>query len=301
MNGLYRRAGLDIGTGEEYYPSLAPEKIPLLGRLFKASNIAFESGAMRLRADIFDKYVGIAREGGVDLSNDLEVRSIGKLVNTLTGRGSLGPLEKIGKTVNVVLFSPKFLASNVEFLTAHLVSFDAKMSPFARKQAAVNLMKVTAGLAGVAIIANAIFPGCVEYDPRSSDFMKIRIGNTRFDISGGMASVITLAARLTTLSTKNARGQVRPLNEKGYGKRSALDVFVDFMAGKASPAFAPVVDYLRGSTFGGKPVTLVGEVENVFVPFPITNVQELLTTPGGANPLLGEAADALGISVNTYQ
>lgn len=306
MNGLYQRMKLDIGTDEEAFPTSIPEKIPFLGRLYKASEVAYTGFLYRMRADIADKYIRIAENSGFDFKNDAEVRSMGKMINSLTGRGDLGSLEKIGKQVNTVFFSPKALKASVDFLTGHNLQKD--VSPFVRKQAAINLLKVVAGTAVIMATAQAVFgKGSVETDPRSSDFGKIKIGDTRFDISGGMASIVTLAARLLTLSTKSTTThKVNPLNAKNkdgsprFGAQTGMDVVFDFATNKASPAASVVVDYLKGQTFSGQKPTVGSEAEQLFVPLPATNAQELLADPNAANPLLGVIADSLGIATNTY-
>jgi len=78
------RAKLAISTLEESYPSTFPEKIPVLKKFFKASEVAFTAFMYRTRADVFDSYLNIAKNAGVNLKEDNEIRSIGKLVNSLT-------------------------------------------------------------------------------------------------------------------------------------------------------------------------------------------------------------------------
>lgn len=299
LNGNYRNLKLDVGIDhEEAYPTSALAHIPLLGRLFKASENAYSGMAMRLRADIGDKMIAMAEANDVNLSDKSEAESIGRLVNSLTGRGNLGQLEKVGKLVNVWFFSPKFLKSQFDFLTGH--TFD-KPSKFVRKQAAINLLKVTAGIATIMGIANALWPGSVELDPRSANFGKIKIGNTRFDITGGMGSLVTLAVRLGRMETKSSTtNKVTPLNSDKYGAQTGLDVAVTFATNKTSPAGSVLVDMLRGQTFGGGKPTVGGELYNMFTPFPISNTQQLLADPKAANAVLGELADFFGIAVNDY-
>lgn len=298
LDGTYGKMKLDIGMGEEAYPTTLPEKIPLFGRLYKASEVAYNGFLMRMRADIADKYISMAKETGVDLTDKQEVRAIGRLVNSLTGRGDLGSLEKVGKTVNNVFFSPKMLKANFDFLTLHSTD---EMSSFARKQAATNLVKVVTGMAVIMATAKALNPKSVELDPRSSDFGKIKIGDTRFDISGGMGSLVTLAARLLTLSSKSSTtGHVSSLTSGKFGAQTALDVFEGFIENKLSPAAAVVKDILQGEDFNGKKPTLGGEAKNLLEPLPIQNVQEMLADPKSANVVLGTIADGLGITTNTY-
>ena len=195
---LMKKAKLDIGTTEEQFPSHLAEKLPVFGRLYKASEAGYTGFVYKTRADVFDKYLKIAETSGVNITDSKQLESIAKLVNSLTGRGHLGDMgEKAAGAVNNLFFSPRFLKSNIDFLTAH--QFQKGVTPFVRKQAATNLVKVIVGSASILAIANALKPGSVETDPRSSDFGKIKIGNTRFDVTGGMGSIITLASRLVSV------------------------------------------------------------------------------------------------------
>lgn len=295
--GLYKKAKLDVGVQEEQYPSQLPEKIPLLGRAFKASEAMYQGFLHRQRADIFDKYVEIAKRNGVDLTDKAQIESMGKLVNALTGRGHLGGLEPAANTVNSVFFAPRNVKANIDTLTAH--QFQKGVTPFVRKQAAINLVKIITGTAAVLAIADAVKPGSVEKDPRSSDFGKIKIGDTRFDVTGGMGSILTLAARLKTQSSKSG-GMVKKFNT-GFGSETGSSVLNKYLQGKLSPAASVVNDVLiNHQDFNGNKPTVKGEATNFIAPLPITNYAELKSDPKAANALTGVLADALGISVNTY-
>ena len=199
---LYRTAGLAVGESEEAFPSSLPSRIPVVGKAFKASEAAFTAFQYRNRADIFDQYLELARGAGVNVSDETQLKSIGKLVNSLTGRAHLGSLEPTATVVNNVFFSPRALKAHFDVLTAHAA--DSEMSGFAKVEAAKNLAKVVTAMAGVMAVANAVKPGSAETDPRSANFGQIRVGDTRFDFSGGMRSLVTLASRLLTMSSKSA-------------------------------------------------------------------------------------------------
>jgi hypothetical protein len=294
-----KMAKLDVGNIEEAYPTSLPGKIPFLGRAYKASETAYTAFLRRQRADVFDKYIEIAKEGGVDINDKTQLQSIGKLVNSLTGRGDLGKAERAASTINNVFFSPRFLKSNFDVLTAHQLQKD--VTPFVRKQAAINLMKIIGGTASVLAIANAVSPGSVEKDPRSSDFGKIKAGNTRFDVTGGMGSLTTLASRLLTMSTKSTMtGKVRDLNEDKFGAPTGKDVIYNFMEGKLSPAAATALTILKGKTYSGEKPTLGKLATDLVVPLPVTNAMELYNDPNSAGVLAGTIADMVGIGTNTY-
>lgn len=297
LNGTYERMGLDVGKGEEAYPTSLPEKVPGIGRVFKASEVGYQGFLTRLRADIADQYIKIALDNGVDLKDPLQARSIGKLVNSLTGRGNLGSFENAGKTLNNVFFSPKNVKAQFDFLTGH--TFE-EMSPFARKEAAKNLLKVASGVAAILAIANTVDPDSVELDPRSADFGKIRVKDTRFDVSSGVGSFATLAARLLTGSTKSSiSGAISELGS-GFGQQSKLDMLVNFMKNKASPFASTVGALATGEDREGNKPTIAGIAKDLLIPLPITNAYETFKNPNSAPLLAVMLLDALGVASNTY-
>lgn len=293
LNGLYKKEGLDVGVTEESYPTSLPERVPILGNVFKGSQDAFTAWQYRTRADVFDKLVDVANASGADITG------LGRMVNSMTGRGHLGSIEPASKWLNNIFFSPRYLKSRIDVLTAHLG--DKNVGQFARVEAAKNLTKAVAGTTILLVIANALLgDDAVEEDPRSSDFGKIKVRNTRFDISGGFASMITLASRFAGYSKSTQTGIIKKLGTGEFGSRTVMDVFYDFMEGKSSPLFRMFIDYAKQSDFKGNKPTVVGEMINLLVPIPVTNAMEILSEPDGAPLLLAIIADGLGVGTNTY-
>lgn len=291
-------AHLAVSVKEEAFPTSLPEKIPLFGRVFKASEAAYTAFLDRTRADIFDKYLQIAEKTGVNTQDPEQLRAIGRVVNSLTGRGHLGGFEQSANMVNNIFFSARDFKSQIDVLTAH--SFDKNMTPFARKKAAENLVRVIGGTAVVLGVANAVRPGSVEWDPRSSDFGKIKIGNTRFNIAGGMGSVITLAARLVTGKSKStSSGSTYDINRWTaiFGDKDNRG----FVENKLSPTAGLVDDLLRQQTFDKEKPTIKGELKNLLLPLPVQNAMDLYKDPNSANKLLAIIADGLGIAVSDYK
>lgn len=299
LNGRYQAMKLDLNITEEAFPSSLPEKIPIAGRFYKASEAAYTAFVQQTRADIADKYLQIMERTGVPMDKK-NLRAVGEMVNSLTGRGGLGRTgERVAAVLNNVFFSPRLLSSHFKVLTAH--QFDKGVTPFVRKQAAINLLKIASGTAAVLAIANAVRPGSVEWDARSSNFGKIKIGNTRFDVSGGMSSLTTLAARIARWSTKSSvTGDIKSLTQDDFGARTGADVVIDFFANKLSPAAAVVRDLMEGEDFNGNPNTPTNVVKNLVFPLSVTNFQELKDDPKSANDLIAVIAEALGISTNNY-
>lgn len=296
--GHYKKMKLDVGNLEEAFPSAFPEKIPLFGRLYQASQTAYTGFLYRMRADIADQLLDTATAQGLNTANKVEMESIGKLINSLTGRGYLGSAEKVSKELNTLFFSPKMLKANLDFLTAHQLQKD--VTPFVRKQAATNLVKVVTGVATIMGIAETLHPGSIELDPRSANFGKIKIGETRFDISGGMSSIVTLAARILKNSTKSSTtNKVTKLNTDKFGSQTTMDVLQKFTENKASPIASVLMDLLNRKDRDGKPVTLKGTVNNLITPLPIENMLERKDDEA-VDLLIKTIADGLGIATSTY-
>jgi len=313
MNGKYRNGKFALGQDvEEAFPTSIPERIPGFGRLYKASENAFVGGALRLRADLADRVIRDAEAYGVDMSvSGPQAEAIGDLINSMTGRGNIGRMS--GEWVNATFFSIRFLKANWDTLTMH--TFGAGIEPgpgrdFMRKRAATNLLKIATSMALIYAIAGMLWPDSVEWDPRSSNFGKIKIGNTRFDISGGMASMVTLAARLMPTmhngrwgwwSKSAVSGRWSQLGTGKFGSKNPLDVLEDFIEGKASPFAGKVLTVLRGGRdFTGERVTLTGEALSLVTPIGFSTMQDAMKDPNAAPLLAVYLLDAMGIGASTY-
>ena len=316
INGAYDTAKLDIhGITEEAFPTSIPEKIPGFGRLFKASESAFSGAALRMRADLADKYLKQASQQGIEMTDKKEMEGIGRLVNAMTGRGYIGRLGVFGKEINSAFFSIKFLKSNIDTLfggVKNLAKYPFKKGTmtFAEKKSAQNLLKITGGIASVLTVAEMLHPGSVEFDPRSTDFGKIKINDTRFDVTGGMGSLAVLASRITPTyhdgelgfwSKSSTSGEWTKLNEKKYGGRDGVDVIVDtLLLNKLSPLAGLFRDVWKGEHFGGKEITPTSIIKNLTVPLSIQNLEELLEDKNSAPVLSSVILEFIGISTNTY-
>jgi hypothetical protein len=296
----YTKMKLALGNIEEAYPTSLPAKVPVVGRAFKASEQAYEAFLYKTRADVADKMLQVADKSGVNIADKAQLSSIGNLINALTGRGHLGRFENghAPATFNNIFFSIRFVKSNFDTLTAH--QLQKGVTPFVRKQAAQNLVKVVMGTAAILAIADKLKPGSVESDPRSKDFGKIKIGHTRFDVSGGMSSIAVLATQIYKNQEKSATTGIMSNLGEGYGSKTAVDAFNNYFENKLSPAASVVKDLMLRHDFNGDKLTPQGEAKNLFMPMPISVYTDAKNDPHSANKLILQIADGLGISTNTY-
>lgn len=307
LNGKYRAlgrsGGLDV-LSEEAYPSHAPEKIPLLGRVFKASEAAYNGGALRMRADIADRFINAAEKQGINTLDKDEAKGIGTLVGSMTGRGNLGSLERVAGNINVWLFSPRFLKSNIDTLTLH--AFDKTATAFTRKEAAKNLAGMITTVAGALTIAHQLNPKSVELDPRSTNFGKIKVFGHWTDITGGQGSLVTLASRLVPTESggkvgfyrKSSTGNIDQENTTKFGAQNAVDTFNQFWDGKLAPLPGVVRDVWAGQNYNQQTPTASNETKQATLPISIQNYSQF--KDGKNADLVGSLIlDGLGFSVSS--
>jgi hypothetical protein len=308
LNGSYEKAKI-IAKNEEQFPTTLPERIPGVGRVFKASEVAFTGSALRMRTSLYDLISKNAKESGVNVLDPQFITSNGQMINSLTARGQWG---KRGEPtiVRIILWAPKMLKANIDVLTGHWGGAGLE-HPWVRKQAAYNLIKLVAQTAVMMNVANALVPGSAETDPRSSTFGFIKVGDTYFDITGGAASIITLATRMSThlsnmtlgtdfYNTKNATtGQLKQYGHK-FKDTKALDALYNFLENKTSPPTRVVVDLLKGEHFGGQEFNWGQSAYGAFTPISLQNVIQL-KDDASADRVAGAILDGVGINAKQYQ
>jgi len=296
INGKYQKIGVDVGIEtEEAFPRSWPTKIPVLGRLYKASMSAYNGALLRMRADLADRFIADAESMGV---TDLKNSGIGKLVNSMTGRGSLSLPRGVADTANVMLFSPRYFKAQIDVLTAGWSNSKIRGS-YSQKIAAQNLVRMIATISGVLATAKWIDDDSVDFDPRSTRFGKIyvKVGDKRvgLDVTGGFRTLIILASRLTPsfhngkfgLWWKTSKGQYRNMWDSKYGALEPSDFLVSFLEGKASPFARTGLNIYKQETWDREKPTIKGELIELFSPISVSNAIETIKETKGENLLVG--------------
>ena len=161
------------------------------------------------------------------------------------------------------------------------------------------MLKIVAETATIMTIANVLKPGSAEINPTSTDFGKLKIGDTRFDFTGGAAGLVTLGARLWMGEYKNSVTGKITKYEPGFGKRSRFDAVIDFTANRTNPPASVVRDWLKGRDCQGKPFAPGRAIYQAGTPITVQQSIQLKDN-ASADRVAGVIADAVGISSNTY-
>ena len=293
INGEYQKAGL-IDLREEQFPTSIPEKIPVLGKFFKASEAAFVNGSLRVRTELYQMMRDVNMKKGVELTDE-NIKGIGSVINSLNAKGSLGKFEN--PIIRLLMWAPKMLKADIDILTAHSFSNIPKN---ARHFALGNLAKIVAITALLEGLFSLLDPESTELDPRSSDFLAIKKGDTRIKFLRGTTQIITLLARMISGSYKSSTTGEIVEYSPGFGAKSRLDALIEFIKGKAPPATGAIYDLLEGRDFDGNKPTFTSILIQKGVPISMQNLLELAKNPS-IDRAFGVIADFFGLSSNTYR
>ena len=234
----------------------------------------------QMRADIADLFINKwEKEGYNYTTKDLE--SLGKYINIGTGRGDVGALKGISPALNTLLYSTRLIASRVE-LPYLLVT----ATPAVRKEM-IRDLAISASL-GVTILSALKLSGAadVQLNPRSTDFGKIRVGNTRLDIWGGFQPYVRLIIQLAgTLGQFNMKTTAKTQYGTSTYWQGGGDMIWRFIMSKGSPAAGFTLDLMNGKNFIGQEMdadkaTVAREAWGRFMPFFVQDMVDAIHQEG---------------------
>lgn len=320
LNGNYDSFNIEVGIKEEAFPEswvsekLGESKLNLLRRSDAAFNVAMQTA----RANLFD-WMWERSNGDVKL---LKTQKIGDAINTITGRGKVPLLvskdEVQNKLINNMLFAPKWLASRIQTLTdLRYVGQIGKLTPQGiRARAAVGNVIM---LGVLTTLLKAIAWGLDDederdwweflqsaFEPRSTEFGKIKVGSTRFDLSTGTAGLITLFSRLLSGETVTSSGIKNDVER--------WEVLGNFIKGKGSPFVGNVLQLATNTDYFGEKREwntageIASNVMDFLAPISISSAYETyrnaeLGKTQGVDTYAAAAgvlADIVGVSANTW-
>jgi hypothetical protein len=245
--------------------------------LVRASSRAFSGYLNYVRFNRFTDLLNAARLAGEDVSvGSSVVHDLAKVVNDFTGRAELGANDKYassGPLLNSVFFAPRKVVATMEMFNPWSY-VRPNMSPTARIAAARQLTGSLAATGAVLWLAKSMGAN-VDFDPRSANFGKIQIGETKLDITGGNSGYTRLLARLVTGNTVNAQGKETELGPD-YGQRSRADMVVAYLRGKLAPVAGLMADALYGKNPAGTPFSITDELRERLLPITVSSWMNFL-------------------------
>lgn len=262
---------------EEVFEAEWLDKVPFIGRIKRGFERGYVNGLNQVRTDWFDEGLQIIENTGRAADDEL-ISKWATYVNNMTGRADLDSikdankaLKSMAKTAQNVLFAPRFTVSkwNRHKVAAELMF--GKETPNAMRR----LLASDAAIRWRRYERFAHYASqngaTVEKDPRSSDFLKIKIGDTRFDILGGDTQLQVMFARLATGETKDTTTGILKDN-------IAKEIAQQYLAGKLNPLWSLIIDASFGKTFTGEdiddPKVLAKVIRDKFIPLYINDIKD---------------------------
>jgi len=280
-----------LSDREESFMTTWLEKVPVLGKAVEASERQMVSHLNLLRAGVFDDFVAKFPN-----ATRQELEAYANWVNVATGRGNLGSFAGAANGMSLFVFAPRFAASRIQtpyyFLKAMKV-------PRVRGAVARDM----AGLAGVGMttLALAKMAGYeVGIDPRSPDFGKIKVGNTRIDIWAGFQQPMRFILRAGAAGSDKVgfTGKGLTRNQKRY---DPLDAFFRFSSYKLAPSVTFPLELWRGKTMVGEKVTPSESAIRAVIPLVYEDISDAFNDAGFGRAALTTGLGFFGVGVNTYK
>lgn len=314
---LAKDTGQPLSQQEEAYMGNWFKELPRwtgIGPFLRASERSYNTFLNKLRADTFDAAI---KAYDVAPTETAHLRAMADVINTMTGRAKLPgkALEQGAGALNTFLFAPRFFASRLKLATGQpLWSGTSKSRKFALEQYARTLAGASL-VYGLANMAGAK----IETDPRSTDFGKIRIGNTRIDPLGGLIQITNFLTRVVTGETKTEKEGVKPLRDSFRplpevdkllgtnmaaqgkpGKKGVGDTIATFLRTKLNPVAGAAVDIATGKDIVGRPTTVGGTLKKMTVPISFQDISETMQEQGVPKGTALWILSLFGAGLQTY-
>lgn len=284
-----------LGAREEKFMSNLAERIPVWGAVVRASGRAYTSYLNKLRVDSFTDLAQQFERDGIATPENL--KSLASFVNHASGRGDMGVFNNAAQGLNTIFFSPRLIAARFNMLNP---IWYAKQTPAVRNEAAKTMAKFIG--AGSTLLTLAKAGGAdVELDPRSTDFGKIRVGDTRWDVWGGFQQWVRVFSQLAAGQRKSAAsGKVYNLDKKTFPFESRLDVASRFFRGKLNPSVGLALELAEGQKLFGGDLTLSSELIENTIPLYLQDISSVIDEVGPEAIFTGAVPAFFGVGLQHY-
>lgn len=293
---------LAVGAAEEVFPTTVGEKT-FLGPIFRASNNAFtifsQSARMEIASDLYEKLL-INR--GVENITPEMLKDIGQVVNSITGRGSLGKAEAITGGLNRVFFAPRYVRSSID---TFIMPFDSSLTPEARALAKKSSRNTLGAIA--TLLAGASAFGDVELDPLSNNFGTLVLpgtDNKRVDLTAGHGQYLRLFSQTVWGEKKDSKGKtVKFGDNKTFKPETRLSNVTKFTANKLAPGPSILKQVVSDKEFfGGQEVsadlaTAIRILRETVAPIGPNNMAEYLQDENFLTALSLFIAEGAGLNI----
>jgi hypothetical protein len=231
----------------EWYMSHYPEKTPVLGHLVRMGNRNYVETMNSFTQVIWDKLRAQDVINGVEPTEE-QLTLRGKWLMSMSGRPEIGGVvgRRIAPIASGGFFAPRFAVSRFTSSTylRHLASGDPVAREVGRNTAIAFASLIGTNIAALTLLKLALGDKVeIELDPRSPDWGKGRIGNTRIDLWAGYQQAARFLVQMTLGQYKTQAGKIK--------ETKRLDTVGRFIRGKENPLVSLISDLYKGKTYEG--------------------------------------------------
>lgn len=198
----------------------------------------------------------------VGITDPAAFKAVGDWANLSTGGLTLPPgveggarmLKSAEPLLATIFYSPRLVASRIALMypgtyLKALSDFGGAKNPAAWKALgklhALDMAAYISMVGATSYATAKLFGGTINEDPRSSDFGKVRIGDTRVDFWGGLQPYMRAAAQLVTGQRTSKWGVTR--------ETPRTDVAASFLRSRLAPGPGLAWTALSGTDYRGQP------------------------------------------------
>jgi hypothetical protein len=291
MGVKYYEAGTE-NTQEQFVGKLAKKVLPFI----KPAERGWNAAANELRMGLAFHTINRLRGEGLTMQ---QWKELGSAINQLTGHGDLKSFKKLAPILNLTLFSSRYYIANAKLaLSPFKLVTQGKAAVPALKMIAGTLVADMAFAMGILYLISLIKGVEVELDPKSTDFGKIKVGDTRFEFFGNSHRVARLVTQLISGERKTGEGT--------FTEVERTEIISRYIQSKLSPISGFTVDVLRGEDYLGQPLSgstddILNQIFNRTAPLFIQDMVDYIHYNGLDAPVLYAAPLAFnGITTLTY-
>lgn len=189
--------------GEEFFMSAMTRNAPII----KNGERAYIASGNVLRSDVWDSIVkgwlkpelrdstftSIAELAAAAEKPEQAFHDLSKWLNVTTGRGDIDWFKRSGHILNALFFAPRFFASRIQipyYATKFMIQ-----DPVLRKEIGRDVGSFVVSNMTMLLLLQKSHLAEVEWDARSPDFGRARIGPLRFDFWAGYQPLVRYAAQ----------------------------------------------------------------------------------------------------------
>jgi hypothetical protein len=231
----------------EWYVSHYPERVPILGHLIRMGNRNYVETMNSFTQAIWDKLRAQDIANGIEpTAEQLALR--GKWLMSMTGRPEIGGVvgRRLAPIAAGFFFAPRFAVSRFTspMYLRHLATGDPVAREVGRNTAISFASFIGTNIAILSLLKLKFGDDFeVELDPRSPDWGKGKMGNTRVDLWAGYQQAARFLVQMTLAQYKTQTGRIK--------ETERLETIGRFIRGKENPLVSLISDLWAGKTYEG--------------------------------------------------